>query len=279
MSSSAIICSKSGLELIYAARWCDTPTVNALLKRGVDVDHKDKFGETALMHAARAGASDIVLLLAGPRGAGADVTCANTSGETALMLAAQRGMTDIVRVLLRRKENPGGRRAYARQTNKFGDSAISLAERFGWGETLRMLENAFDLDMYIRKEAEKAVRLQKEAKVTELIGRAQHQIYGHNFIKRPAYTADVCAKIGKSKLKGYKGKFHFFEAEFWRLVEQAGYKPADYLEWKVVEEVFERYKPSEEDHAEILARLKVEEAAAEAALIVVAASRRASRDG
>ena len=188
-------------------------------------------------------------------------------------------MTDIVRVLLRRKENPGGRRAYARQTNKFGDSAISLAERFGWGETLRMLENAFDLDMYIRKEAEKAVRLQKEAKVTELIGRAQHQIYGHNFIKKPAYTADVCAKIGKSKLKGYKGKFHFFEAEFWRLVEHAGYKPADYLEWKVVEEVFERYKPSEEDHAEILARLKVEEAAAEAALIVVAASRRASRDG
>ena len=54
-----------------------------------------------------------------------------------------------------------------------GVGSSLLAERFGWGETLRMLENAFDLDMYIRKEAEKAVRLQKEAKVTELIGQAQ----------------------------------------------------------------------------------------------------------
>ena len=53
--------------------------MNALLKRGVDVDHKDKFGETALMHAAAGSHMSIVSELVKH---GADTKAVDKHGKT-----------------------------------------------------------------------------------------------------------------------------------------------------------------------------------------------------
>lgn len=59
-------------------------------------------GQTALMHAARAGASDAVAALAS---GGAKLEATDRQGNTALLLAASRGHTTTIATLLRAGAN------------------------------------------------------------------------------------------------------------------------------------------------------------------------------
>jgi ankyrin repeat protein len=75
----------------------DLKTLEAILKVGADVDARDRYGQTGLMLAARAGNTDVVRFLV-DRGAKLDVTAKfNLSG---LMLAILNGHTEIAEVLI-----------------------------------------------------------------------------------------------------------------------------------------------------------------------------------
>jgi ankyrin repeat protein len=85
--------------LITAGRTGKPGPVQALLKRGADVNAKERRGQTALMWAAADGHAEVVDLLIK---AGADFRTPLTgSGFTPLDFAAREGRPEVVRVLLK----------------------------------------------------------------------------------------------------------------------------------------------------------------------------------
>ncbi len=81
-----------------AASSGDLTAVQALLQEAAtDTNAKDIFGRTALMYAASAGHTNIVLALLED---GADAQTKNINGGTALELAKARSYDDIVQLLL-----------------------------------------------------------------------------------------------------------------------------------------------------------------------------------
>ena len=74
----------------------DDGAVRVLLARGIDVDARDRYGQTALMLAAHDGHIQIVETLIAHR-ANLDVTA--KFGLSALMLAIVAGHTEVARVL------------------------------------------------------------------------------------------------------------------------------------------------------------------------------------
>jgi outer membrane protein assembly factor BamB len=89
-----------GLEdqLFAAARRGDAAAVAELLRSGVDVNAKTRYGVTALTYASRHGHTDVVQALLA---AGADVNAADTFYHgTPLSSAASEGHGDVVRLLL-----------------------------------------------------------------------------------------------------------------------------------------------------------------------------------
>ena len=76
----------------------DSDAVRDLLRRGVDVDTRDRHGQTALMLAAHAGHRDVVAVLV-EHGAALDVTA--KYGLSALMLAVVAGHPEVARLLAR----------------------------------------------------------------------------------------------------------------------------------------------------------------------------------
>jgi len=74
----------------------DVPAVCELLERGVDIDSRDRYGQTALMLAAHAGHREVVETLIAH---GADLNITAKFGLSALMLAIVSGHTDVVRLL------------------------------------------------------------------------------------------------------------------------------------------------------------------------------------
>ncbi|TDI26455.1 MAG: hypothetical protein E2P06_02545 [Acidobacteria bacterium] len=83
--------------LLWATHWDALDTVDLLLRSGADVNATDDHGVTALARAAEnAGFPMVERLL----GAGADANAAQTSGLTPLMTAARTGNLAIVRTLL-----------------------------------------------------------------------------------------------------------------------------------------------------------------------------------
>jgi ankyrin repeat protein len=90
--------------------------VRGALDAGAEVNERNNYGWTALMHAARLGNDEIVALLVDK---GADINAADNDGWTALMRASHRGHTETVKLLLLhrtalgRAARPSGHRARA----------------------------------------------------------------------------------------------------------------------------------------------------------------------
>lgn len=78
------------------------PRVRYLLHLGVELDHSDDDGFTALHHAVLSGFEDVVDVL---REAGADVNAQSLDCGTPLHLAAVKARRDVVRLLLRSRAN------------------------------------------------------------------------------------------------------------------------------------------------------------------------------
>jgi uncharacterized protein len=97
----ALICQLAAAgvyeDMIAAVKANHIDVIDALLKRGFDVNAVDREGNTLLMIAAKEGspAATTRLLAAHPK-----VNARNEFGETALMLASIQGHLDIVRSLL-----------------------------------------------------------------------------------------------------------------------------------------------------------------------------------
>lgn len=89
-----------------AARDGDLETVQRLIEAGVDVDARDRYGQTALMRAAHGGHRAVVERLVA-RGAELDVTA--KFNLTALMLAVIAGHAAVVRVLAAAGADPSVR--------------------------------------------------------------------------------------------------------------------------------------------------------------------------
>jgi ankyrin repeat protein len=87
----------NGDDLVEAAYTGNLSKVRALLKNGVDVDHKNSVSEAALMAASQEGHEAIVqrTLLA----KGAKINHQAKNGVTALIIASQEGHETIVQTL------------------------------------------------------------------------------------------------------------------------------------------------------------------------------------
>ena len=149
-------------QLLAAAQEGDTPDVQGLLARGVDINSRGPYGNTALMDAALTGHTDTLRLLLER---GADVNARGNTGRTALMEAALEGYAEAVKVLLDRgaevnAKDEGGwtalfwaafaqRRAVVRMLlekgadanskNKYDDTPLIRAAYAGDTETVRTL--------------------------------------------------------------------------------------------------------------------------------------------
>src|SRR5579859_2175070 len=89
--------------LFQAARLDDVGAVRRLLKSGVDVDHRDFVGWTALNIASLHGSTRCIEFLLD---SGARIESRTPSGHTPLMQAAMFGHEDAVRLLLDRGADP-----------------------------------------------------------------------------------------------------------------------------------------------------------------------------
>ena len=76
----------------------DVANVRDLLERGIDVDARDRYGQTGLMLAAHAGHGEVVATLIDHR---ANLNITAKFGLSALMLAVIAGHTEIAHLLAR----------------------------------------------------------------------------------------------------------------------------------------------------------------------------------
>lgn len=84
--------------LLWAAGYGQNSTVEFLLERGANVNHKANSGQTALMLAATKGFHHVVKTLINT---GADVNALDNSGNSALMFAAHQDHPLVIHELLR----------------------------------------------------------------------------------------------------------------------------------------------------------------------------------
>lgn len=85
--------------LIYAASLGNADIVEMLIRRKVDLNHRDNLGNSALFYAATDAYLDIVEMLLD---AGADKDIENRQGLTPLMAAASKGHVQVVEIMLAR---------------------------------------------------------------------------------------------------------------------------------------------------------------------------------
>ena len=76
----------------------DVSAARDLVDGGVDINARNAYGWTALMHAARVGQDELVTLLLKH---GADIDARSDDGLTALMRAVVKGHEGVVRILLK----------------------------------------------------------------------------------------------------------------------------------------------------------------------------------
>lgn len=150
-------------ELLQAVKKGDNLRVKKLIQSGADVNIKDEYGNTPLVHAAIFRHTKMVEeLLDG----GADVNIKGQNEYSALIRAAEYGFKEIVEMLIKKG-------ADVNATNNHGTTALMFASYDGHLEVVNMLldngadidirddegVNAFDCSVLgMRKNVEKALR-------------------------------------------------------------------------------------------------------------------------
>ena len=84
-------------SVIHAAFHGDLPWLRELVERGVNLDVRDRFGQSGLMMAANANQLDSVKVLLD---AHAPVNVTDDEGNTPIMFASQQGSEEIVQLLI-----------------------------------------------------------------------------------------------------------------------------------------------------------------------------------
>jgi ankyrin repeat protein len=114
----------------------DLDALEDAIDHGIDIDALDRYGQTALMLAARAGDARTVGWLIGR---GADLDHAAKFGLSATMLAVIGGHREVVRLLVAAGADVTLRGSGA--PGFAGRTALELAEERSDAETARLLEN------------------------------------------------------------------------------------------------------------------------------------------
>lgn len=145
--------AKESEKLLNASKSGDAHIVRLLIDSGVNVDHVDKYGRTALMLASEEGHVKIVQLLLE---ADSDVDHVDMNLNTALFLAVMYGHTDVARLLIEAG-------ADLNHKNIRGFTVLAFAE----GKKIRkLIEDALKIQLldYNRKKKMYMDQLEKKRK-------------------------------------------------------------------------------------------------------------------
>ncbi len=119
-------------DFIHAARDGNLAAVQEYIKNGGDVNHKNPYGGTAIMFAARANHIEIAKVLINAK---ADLNIHGTyAGTTALIWAAQHGSSEIVKLLVE-----AGAQINAK--NHKGETALTFANNGNYKEIADYLKS------------------------------------------------------------------------------------------------------------------------------------------
>ena len=114
--------------LMKAVSGNDMDLVKRLLANGADAKATNKYGETALMYAAKSQNEKSVELLL----PNSDVKVTNQLGKTALMYAVRGGDEKSVELLLPNSD--------VEATNQWGKTALDLAKSLGHNQIVSLLQ-------------------------------------------------------------------------------------------------------------------------------------------
>jgi len=117
-------------ELFKAVKEGNAAKVKKLLRRGANVNARNKLGNTPLHSAASSGHADIVELLIER---GVDVNVKGRNNKTPLHSAAFCGHVDVVKLLLRKGANP-----YARDNGN--KTALDIARERRHSKVAKVIE-------------------------------------------------------------------------------------------------------------------------------------------
>ena len=120
--------------LMIAVKYGHNGIAEVLLNEGVDLNRKNKFGETALYHASDSGNLDATKKLLG---ADAKADTLNKDGWTPLMISLKNRHINIANILIRKL-----RQKSIKIKNKFGETALHFAVTIGDKDIVRTLIGA-----------------------------------------------------------------------------------------------------------------------------------------
>ncbi len=119
-------------KLLKAAIFGSVSEVNGLFELGVDVNARNKDGQTALMLASFVGGSGSIPLVNAFIEKGMEVNAKDNYGQTALMLASSRGCLDVVKALLEKGADVNAKA-------NTGVTALILAKKKGHWDVVNLL--------------------------------------------------------------------------------------------------------------------------------------------
>jgi ankyrin repeat protein len=134
--------SNSDSKLVKNARAGNLDRVRDLLRKGVNVNVKNKYGEVALVSANIDGHVDVICALL--NGEGVDVNTKDAHGVTALFVASEKGHFEVVHALLKHE----GIDANIKDDD--GNTALIMASWNGHLEVVRVLLNHEGVDANIK---------------------------------------------------------------------------------------------------------------------------------
>jgi ankyrin repeat protein len=116
----------------------NTARAELFLKAGMNINVRDKYGNTALMLASMTGDPEMINLLIKK---GANVNARSDSGYTALMYVSSKGDTTTAKLLIKKGADVDSR-------NNDGDTALMLASLNGNFETAKLIvESGADVNV------------------------------------------------------------------------------------------------------------------------------------